>query len=190
MLKNLLYYDNIKYFASGRYHKTCDFFIRCENVARLVKIKNPIAYFFLKFLEIFNFLWRKRTFPPPSKIPQSKSQPKKNPKISQQKSQSPNPNPIYLSSFLPLQPHTVALYQYLRQPHVSPPSKISTSKIQKLSKNIKKLSNIDNKNVTILPRFWGFSPFKHPKTAISCHFPWLLTHSLAPCVLSLLLASK
>ena len=31
------------------------------------------------------------------------------------------------------------------------PSKIPLSKIQKLSKNIKKLSNTNNKNVTILP---------------------------------------
>ena len=71
--KNLLYYDNIKHNGSKRYHKTCDFFIACENVARLMKIKmkqkNLNGIFCLKFLEIFKFLWRKRTFPPPSKNP-------------------------------------------------------------------------------------------------------------------------
>ena len=91
----------------------------CENVARLMKIKmkqnNPIAYFFLKFLEIFNFLWRKRTFPPSlqkspnpnpnlKKIPKSLQQKSQslnpNPKIPQQKSQSPNPN-LNLSNFFP-----------------------------------------------------------------------------------------
>lgn len=71
--ENFLYYDNIKHNKSERYHKACNVFIRRENVANNVKIKmrrkNPIGIFCLKFLEIFNFLWRKRTFPPPSKNP-------------------------------------------------------------------------------------------------------------------------
>ena len=133
----------------------------------------------------------KKNFSPSlQKSPNPNPNLKKSQNLPQQKSQSPNPIPIYLSSFLPLQPNTVALFQYLPSASLSLTQKISLSKIQKLSKNIKKLSNIDNKNVTILPWFWGFSPFKHPKTAISCHFPWLLTHSLAPCVLSLRLASE
>ena len=126
---------------------------------------NRIAYFFLKFLEIFNFLWRKRTFPPPSKKPPNlkKSQNLSNkisiypiksqnlpPKISisQQKSNLSNLFSSITTSYSCTVPFSLTVF----------PSKISTSKIQKLSKNIKKLSNSDNKNVTILPQFWGFSP--------------------------------
>lgn len=130
----MLYYDNIKHNASGRYHKACNIFIRRENVANNVKIKmrqiNLNGIFCLKFLEIFNFLWRKRTFPLPPKIPQPKKIPKsldKNLNLSTKIS-------IYLSCFLPLQPNTVALFQYLPSASLSLPQKSPSPK----SKNYRK----------------------------------------------------
>lgn len=109
--------------------------------------------------------------------------------ISLQKSQSPNPITIYPTCFLPLQPHTVALFQYLPSASLSLPQKSPSPK----SKNYRK--TLINYRISITKMLQsapvlGLLSFKHSKTAISCHFPWLLTHSHAPCVLSLHLASE
>lgn len=131
----------------------------CENVARVVKMKIKTEKSDCNILsEIFGnfqFFVEKKNFSPSlQKSPNLKKS---------KKSLNKNLNPstkisIYLSCFLPLQPNTVALFQYLPSASLSLAQKSPLSKIQKLSKNINKLSNTNNKNVTILPWFWGFSP--------------------------------
>lgn len=135
----------------------------CENVARIMKIKmRQKKSEWNIFYEIFGnlqFFVEKKNFSPslqksPNPNPNLKKSQNLSPKIPKSLNKNLNLSTkisIYPTCFLPLQPNTVALFQYLPSASLSLPQKSTSPKSKKLSKNINKLSNTNNKNVTILP---------------------------------------
>lgn len=73
--------------------------------------------------------------------------------ISQQKSQSPNPIPIYPTCFLPLQPNTVALFQYLPSASLSLPQKSPNPKSKNYRKTLRNYRISITKMLQFCPSF-------------------------------------